>query len=310
MQIHKGLDSLPVLQHAVLTIGTYDGVHAGHQAIIQRINEIAREVDGESVVLTFDPHPRLVLQPDSKDLKLISTISEKIELFERFGLAHLVITPFSKDFASMDAAEYVEQVLVKKFRPKVIVIGYDHRFGKGRQGDIDLLRKLGPKWGYTVEEISVQTIDEISVSSTKVRNALLEGDIRSANQLLAHPFTLCGQVVHGDQIGRTLGFPTANIHVPDPHKLIPPPGVYAVRVQVKNRIFDGALSISFRPTITDSGELRIEVYILDFNEDIYGENIRLTFVDHIRADAKFDSLEDLIGQMKNDVIRVRQVLSN
>jgi riboflavin kinase/FMN adenylyltransferase len=310
MQIHKGLDSLPVLQHAVLTIGTYDGVHAGHQAIIQRINEIAKEVEGESVVLTFDPHPRLVLQPDHKDLKLISTISEKIELFEHFGLEHLVITPFSKDFASMDAAEYVEQVLVKKFRPKVIVIGYDHRFGKGRQGDIDLLRKLGPKWGYTVEEISVQTIDEISVSSTKVRNALLEGDIRSANQLLAHPFTLSGQVVHGDQIGRTLGFPTANIHVQDPHKLIPPPGVYAVRVEVKDRHFDGALSISFRPTITDTGELRIEVYILDFSEDIYGENIRLTFVDHIRADAKFNSLEELIAQMKDDVLRVRKALSN
>lgn len=310
MQIHKGLDSLPVLQHAVLTIGTYDGVHAGHQAIIQRINEIAKAVEGESVVLTFDPHPRLVLQPDNKDLKLISTISEKIELFENFGLEHLVITPFSKDFAAMDAADYVEQVLVKKFRPKVIVIGYDHRFGKGRKGDIELLRKLGPKWGYTVEEISVQTIDEISVSSTKVRNALLEGDIRSANQLLAHPFVLCGQVVHGDQIGRTLGFPTANIHVPDPHKLIPPPGVYAVRVQVKNRNLDGVLSISFRPTITDSGELRIEVYILDFNEDIYGENIRLTFVDHIRADAKFDSLEELIEQMNKDVLLVRQVLSN
>jgi riboflavin kinase / FMN adenylyltransferase len=308
MQIHRGLDSIPVLQHAVLTIGTYDGVHAGHQVIIQRINEIAHEVDGESVVLTFDPHPRLVLQPDNKDLKLISTIEEKIELLEGFGLQHLVITPFSKEFASMDAGEYVEQVLVKKFRPKVIVIGYDHRFGKGRQGDIELLRKLGPKWGYTVEEISVQTIEEISVSSTKVRNALLEGDIRSANQLLAHPFTLCGQVVHGDKIGRTLGFPTANIHIPDLHKLIPPPGVYAVIVKVKDQVHKGALSISYRPTVVDYGELRTEVFILDFNEDIYGENIRVTFVEHIRNDVKFDSLEALISQMEDDIIQVRATL--
>lgn len=308
MQVFRGLDELPLLQHAVLTIGTYDGVHAGHQAIIQRINAIADKVDGESVVLTFDPHPRLVLQPDNKDLKLISTIEEKIQLFEQFGLQNLVITPFSMDFASMDATDYVEQVLVKKFRPKVIVIGYDHRFGKGRKGDIHLLEALGPKWGYTVEEISVQTIDEISVSSTKVRKALLEGDIATANQLLAHPFTLCGQVVHGDKIGRTLGFPTANIHVEDPHKLIPPPGVYATYVNVNGKNYKGALSISRRPTILDAGELRIEVFILDFNEDIYGENLQLTLIDHIRPDEKFDSLEELIDQMNIDIEKVRIVL--
>lgn len=308
MQVHRGLDQIPLLQHAVLTIGTYDGVHAGHQTIIQRINEIAAQIGGESVVLTFDPHPRLVLQPEAKDLKLISTIEEKISLLEHFGLQHLVITPFSKDFASMEAEDYVEQVLVRRFRPKVIVIGYDHRFGKGRTGDISLLRKLGPKWGYEVEEISVHTIDEISVSSTKVRKALMEGDISTANQLLAHPFTLCGQVVHGDKIGRTLGFPTANIHIPDPHKLIPPPGVYAVWAEIGDQKIPGALSISYRPTVVESGDLRVEVFLLDFDRDIYGENVRLTFAEHIRPDLKFNNLDLLIEQMHLDIQEVRKVL--
>ena len=309
MQVHKGLDHLPVFKNAVLTIGTYDGVHVGHQVIIQRINELAAEINGESVVLTFDPHPRLVLNPNDRDLKLISTIDEKIALFEQFGLDHLVITPFSTAFASMDAQEYVEQVLVRRFHPKIIVIGYDHRFGKGRTGDIDLLRALGPQYGYTVEEISVQTIDEISVSSTKVRKALLEGNIRDANAWLAHPFTLHGEVVHGDKLGRTLGFPTANLNIADPYKLIPPPGVYAVWADIGTQRYQGALNIGYRPTVVDQGELRVEVFILDFNGELYGKDIRLVFVDHIRSDQKFDSLDDLIKQMHKDVDQVRTILS-
>jgi riboflavin kinase/FMN adenylyltransferase len=309
MIIHQGLDHLPEFKNAVLTIGTYDGVHAGHQAIIQRINQIAVKIGGESVVLTFDPHPRLVLDPESKDLKLISTIGEKISLLESFGLQHLVITPFSRNFASMEAEDYVKEILIQKFHPKVIVIGYDHRFGKERKGDIHLLRKIAPEWGFEVEEISVQTIDEISVSSTKVRNALLSGDIVTANQLLAHPFTLSGEVVHGDKIGRTLGFPTANIHISDPHKLIPPPGVYAAWVDVHSNRYQGALSIGYRPTVTEKGELRVEVFIRDFNKDIYGQQVRLILIEKIRDDQKFESLDALIHQMHQDVQEAWRILT-
>lgn len=308
MRVFKGLDHLPPFRNAVLTIGTYDGVHAGHQVIIQKINEIAHKIDGESVVLTFDPHPRIVLHPDNKELRLISTIDEKIELFEKFGLENLVITPFSKEFASMEAEDYVREILVNHFHPAVIVIGYDHRFGKGRQGDIELLRKLGPRYHFEVEEISVQTIDEISVSSTKVRNALLDCHIKDANTWLAHPFILQGKVIHGDKIGRTIGFPTANLKVEDPHKLIPPIGVYAVWVEVKNKRYKGALSISNRPTVLNDGELRVEVFILDFHEDIYGENIKLVFEDFIRGDIKFESMDALTEQIKNDVEQVRSAL--
>jgi riboflavin kinase/FMN adenylyltransferase len=309
MIIHQGLEHLPDFKNAVLTIGTYDGVHAGHQAIIQRINQIAESIGGESVVLTFDPHPRLVLDGGSKDLKLISTIEEKIALLESFGLQHLVITPFSRDFASMEAEDYVRQTLVQKFHPKVIVIGYDHRFGKERKGDIHLLRKMGPEFGFQVEEIPVQTIDEISVSSTKVRNALMAGDIVTANQLLAHPFTLCGTVVHGDKIGRKLGYPTANILIKDPYKLIPPPGVYAAWVDVEGKRYQGALSIGYRPTVTEKGELRVEVFIRDFNKDIYGQELRLILMKKIRDDRKFENLDALILQMQEDVAQCWRILT-
>ena len=232
MQIHYGLDKLPSFKNAVLTIGTYDGVHFGHQQIIKRLNDIAQEIDGESILLTFDPHPRLVLHPNDDKLKLISTIDEKEELLETFGLNHLVIAEFSKDFASMEASEYVDKILIQNFHPTKIVIGYDHHFGKDRKGNIDLLRQLSTKYNYEVEEISAQTLDEIKVSSTKVRNFLLDGNIKEANKLLAHPFLIKGKVIHGDKIGRVLGFPTANIEISNPHKLIPASGVYAVKIKI------------------------------------------------------------------------------
>lgn len=308
MRVFNGIHDLPKFKNAVLTIGTYDGVHVGHQVIIQKINDIAREINGESVVLTFDPHPRIVLQPNNKDLKLISTIEEKIELLDSFGLDNLVITPFSMEFASMEAEDYVRDILVQHFEPAKIVIGYDHRFGKGRKGDINLLRELGPIYHYEVEEISVQTIDEISISSTKVRNALLASNIQDANTWLAHPFTIQGKVVHGDKIGRTIGFPTANISIQDPYKLIPPVGVYAVWVEINNKKYKGALSIGYRPTVTSSGELRTEVFILDFNEDIYGKDIKIIFKDFVRGDEKFDSLEQLKNKIKEDIQKVSAIL--
>jgi riboflavin kinase/FMN adenylyltransferase len=309
MHTHNGLEHLPTFKNAVLTIGTYDGVHFGHQKIIRRITEIAKEIDGESVMLTFDPHPRLVLNPYDERLKLISTIDEKIELLDSFGLNHLVIAEFSKEFASMEAEEYVEKILIKNFHPKRIVIGYDHRFGKDRKGDIELLRQLADKYHYEVEEIPAQTLDEISISSTKVRNALLEGDIQQANQFLAHPFTIKGRVVHGDKIGRVLGFPTANIEISNPHKLIPASGVYAVKIKIENQFYKGALSIGYRETVFDNSKLTIEVFILDFNGDLYNKNLDMIFVDFIRPQIKYENWDLLKVQIEKDVANVRAMVT-
>lgn len=308
MLIHNSLNHLPTFKNAVLTIGTYDGVHFGHQQIIKRINDIAKEIEGESVMLTFDPHPRLILNPNDNKLKLISTIDEKEELLEEFGLNHLVIVEFSKEFASTDAEEYVEKILVQNFHPKRIVIGYDHRFGKGRQGNIDLLRQLAPKYGYEVEEIPAQTLDEISISSTKVRNALLDGDIQQANEFLAHPFTIKGKVVHGDKIGRILGFPTANIEISNPHKLIPASGVYAVKLKIENTFYKGALSIGYRETVFDNSSLTIEVFILDFEGNLYNKELDMIFVQYLRPQIKYENWDLLKEQIEKDVIAVRNAV--
>ena len=309
MQIHKGLNHLPAFKNAVLTIGTYDGVHFGHQQIIKRLHEIAKEIQGESILLTFDPHPRLVLNPDDDKLKLISTIDEKEELLAPFGLDHLVIAEFSKEFSSMDASDYVEKILVNNFHPKKIVIGFDHHFGKNRSGNIDLLRELSLKYNFEVEEISAQTIESISVSSTKVRNSLLSGDIKSANQLLAHPFTIKGKVIHGDKIGRVLGFPTANIEVSNPHKLIPASGVYAVKIKIDNHFYKGALSIGYRETVFDNSKLTIEVFILDFEGDLYNKDLDMIFVDHLRPQIKYENWDLLKEQIEKDVVNVRNAVT-
>ena len=308
MQIHYGLDKLPSFKNAVLTIGTYDGVHFGHQQIIKRLNDIAQEIDGESILLTFDPHPRLVLHPNDDKLKLISTIDEKEELLETFGLNHLVIAEFSKDFASMEASEYVDKILIQNFHPTKIVIGYDHHFGKDRKGNIDLLRQLSTKYNYEVEEISAQTLDEIKVSSTKVRNFLLDGNIKEANKLLAHPFLIKGKVIHGDKIGRVLGFPTANIEISNPHKLIPASGVYAVKIKIQHHFYKGALSIGYRETVFDNSKLTIEVFVLDFDSDLYNQSLDIVFVDYLRPQIKYENWDLLKVQIEKDVDAVRNAI--
>ena len=308
MQIHYGLDKLPSFKNAVLTIGTYDGVHFGHQQIIKRLNDIAQEIDGESILLTFDPHPRLVLHPNDDKLKLISTIDEKEELLETFGLNHLVIAEFSKDFASMEASEYVDKILIQNFHPTKIVIGYDHHFGKDRKGNIDLLRQLSTKYNYEVEEISAQTLDEIKVSSTKVRNFLLDGNIKEANNLLAHPFLIKGKVFHGYKIGIVLGFPTANIEISNPHKLIPASGVYAVKIKIQHQFYKGALSIGYRETVFDNSKLTIEVFVLDFDSDLYNQSLDIVFVDYLRPQIKYENWDLLKVQIEKDVDAVRNAI--
>lgn len=298
MKVFRHIDELPAFQNAVLTIGTFDGVHIGHKKIISRIREIAQEENGESILLTFDPHPRIVLSNDDS-VRLLTTLTEKTELLGANGIDNLVVAKFSRSFSEMTPEEYITDFLYKRFQPNVVVIGYDHKFGKNRAGDINFIKEKGDELGFRVEEIPKQQVDEIAVSSTKIRNALQEGDITQANSLLGHSYTIQGTVVRGDGIGRQLGYPTANLQVEDSYKLIPNDGVYAVKVHHKETTYNGMLSIGIRPTF--NGKMRtIEVNIFDFDKDIYGQNITLSFVERIRPEVEFANADELIKKMDED----------
>lgn len=304
MQVHSHLHQLPVFRNAVVTIGTFDGVHTGHQYILQQLRETAAVCGGETVIVTFDPHPREVLAPQDKAVRLLTTLSEKIALLEAQGIDHLVVAPFTKAFSELSAQAYVEDFLISTFQPHSIIIGYDHRFGHNREGGLELLEAEQQKFGFRLIEIPQQIVHDLAVSSTKIRKSLQNGQIRLATELLGYPYFIGGTVIHGDKMGRQLGFPTANIEINNTRKLIPAQGVYAVNVRVSGKTFKGALNIGTRPTFQGS-ELRIEVYILDFDEEIYGAPIRVEFTDYIRADRKFASVEALVEQMKADVAKAR-----
>lgn len=302
MKIYYSLEDFNPVENLVVTIGTFDGVHEGHRKLIHRIREAAREIGGETLALTFFPHPRMVLYPEEHGVELLNTSNEKIKLLEEAGLDHLVIHPFDAEFAGMTSEEFVKKVLVKKLKAAKLVIGYDHKFGKQREGSFDDLLRMGPKYGFSVEKISEKDVNDIAVSSTQVRKALKSGDIATATAFLGRPYSLSGTVIHGNKIGRTIGFPTANIHLPETYKLIPAEGVYVVEVELMNESFHGMLSIGRRPTIEEKGELSIEVYILNFNREIYGSEITLRFLDRIRGDIKFNSLDELTKQINNDLV--------
>ena len=248
MRIHKDINNLPVFKQAVITIGSFDGVHLGHKKLINKVNRLAKSTGGESVLITFNPHPRQIVFPGD-DFQLLSTIEEKIILLEKLEVDHLVIVPFTVTFAQLSADEYIEMFLVKLFKPRYIVIGYYHRFGLSRQGDIHFLKWHGTKFGYEVIDIEKQEIEEIAISSTKIRRALLQGDIKQANLLAQDHYILSGEVVHGDKMGKKLGFPTANIQISDKHKLIPSDGIYAVWVHIDKVQYEGMLYIGHRPSI-------------------------------------------------------------
>ncbi len=309
MQVHRSLDRLPEIKNAVLTIGTFDGVHCGHQRIINDLHKRAAAIRGESVLLTFHPHPRLVINPDDKTLKLLTTLDEKIALLDRFGIDHLIIVPFSKAFSQTEPDVYIRDVLVAPVRPRVIVIGYNHHFGKDRKGNIETLRKYAERYHYEVVEISKQEVEEIAVSSSKIRKAVYEGDIRLARKLLGHPYPLSGTVIKGQQIGKKLGYPTANIFISDTHKLIPPFGVYAVKVRPGNGEKGGMLYIGKRPTFAGQ-ERSIEVNIFDFNEQIYGRFIRIEVLERIRGDMYFEDKAALARQMDADKEATLEILKN
>ncbi len=325
MNIYNHIDEFTRLNNAVVTIGTFDGVHVGHQKIISRLQEIALQTSGESVILTFFPHPRMILHPEDVNIKLINTIDEKAELLEKFGIHHLIITPFTRDFSNLSPQEYIKDILVGKIGTKRIVIGYDHHFGKNREGGLSHLQQYSQIYGFKVEEIPEQDIHDVAVSSTKIRQALLSGNVKTAADFLAYPFHLTGKVIKGDQIGKQLGFATANLFVKETYKLIPSDGIYAVTAELKVHkpqptthnqqlttynlqltthnlqptTLKGMAYIGNRPTI--NGMTRnIEVNIFDFDEDIYGEIIRLHFHHFIRHDQKFNSLDELKIQLGKD----------
>ena len=297
----------------MVTIGTFDGVHYGHQKIIKRLCELAKSSGGESVILTFFPHPRMIIDPENQNLKLINTIKEKAEIIANLGVDHLIITPFTRDFSNLNAQEYIEEILVHTLGTKKIIIGYDHRFGKDRKGGMKELEASANIFDYTVEEIPEQDINDVAVSSTKIRKALLEGDVALAAEYLGYYFSIYGPVIKGDKIGRTIGFPTANIFVEETYKLIPGDGIYAVTVEMESepatsnlksqisnlKTYKGMAYIGQRPTI--NGMTRnIEVNIFDFDREIYGQTIKMNFMKFLRNDVKFTGLEALTNQLHQD----------
>ena len=308
MKIHHGLDGFKKLDFAVVTSGTFDGVHYGHQKILQRLEEITRKDDGESVLLTYWPHPRLVLFPD-QELFMLTSIEEKAELLSRKHVDHLVIIPFTEEFSNLSSESFIKDILVDRIGTKKLVIGYDHKFGKNRSGSFEELKKDGPIYGFEVEEIPKQMIENNAVSSTKIRKALIAGDIDIANEYLGRSFCIHGKVIEGDKIGRTLEFPTANIEVFFKHKLIPAEGIYAVKVDVGNECYKGMLNIGFRPTFGGT-QKRVEVNIFDFDNNIYGEEIKVEFYHKIRSEIKFQTVGALKSQLQQDKKAALSILKN
>ncbi|THH41332.1 bifunctional riboflavin kinase/FAD synthetase [Neolewinella litorea] len=308
MQTHFRLADLPRFRRAVITIGSFDGVHRGHQQLLTRISRMAERRDGESVVITFDPHPRTVLRPDDNSLRLLTTTREKINFCAEQGIDHLVVIPFDRGFSQQSPTEYIENFLIKNFTPDRIVIGYDHRFGKDRAGGVDLLQYYAPTYGYEVVEIAAQEVDEITVSSTKIRRALQAGQVQKAANLMGRAYELTGTVVRGQQIGRTLDYPTANLQPDHPLKLVPAPGIYAVRAAFEGCIYDGMLYIGDRPVIGDGRGTTIELHLFDYSGDLYGETLTVSFIRYLRGEMALGGMDALRDQLVVDEADARRAL--
>jgi len=297
-------------KNPVVTIGTFDGVHLGHQKVIARLKEFARKHNGESVIFTFHPHPRLVTAPNEGNLRLLTTIEEKKQLFEKLGIDHLIVYPFTKTFSELSYSSFVKNILVDKLKTRCLVVGYDHRFGKNREGSFEYLKECAKSYNFKIEKLDALLIDEAHVSSTRIRNALEDGDVEQANKFLGYRFTLHGTVVEGQRVGRKMGFPTANIEASDPHKLIPGYGVYAVEIILSGEKYGGMLNIGTRPTFNNNADNRsIEVHIFNFSGDIYNKEITLIFEAKIRNEKKFSGPEALVEQLKKDKETALEILS-
>ncbi|MCY4254241.1 MAG: bifunctional riboflavin kinase/FAD synthetase [Flavobacteriaceae bacterium] len=302
MRVYKHLDQYHSDKKSVLTIGTFDGVHIGHQKILKQVVSMAKNFKHQSIVLSFFPHPRMILHPDSH-IKLIDTVEEKIEKIKALGIDHLIIHPFSKEFSLFTAEQFVSEILVNKLNLERVIIGYNHRFGRNRQANIDALFEFGEKFNFQVDVIPRQEIEDISVSSTKIRQALKIGKIDTANAYLKTLYSIHGIVIEGDSLGRTIGFPTANIRIKENYKLLPKPGVYFVTCLVDNTSFFGMLNIGSRPTINELEKNSIEVHLFDFDQSIYGNHLSIQFNHRIRNQIKFENLSALKGQLQKDKLQ-------
>jgi riboflavin kinase/FMN adenylyltransferase len=310
MKIHYDINKLPSFQNAIITTGAFDGVHIGHQKIISRMQAIANEVNGETIIVTFHPHPRKVISSIPGEIKQLTSLEERIDLLKATGINHLVIVNFDYQFSNLSASQYIKDFLFDHFKPHTIIVGYDHRFGNGRNGNFELLKEAGKTYQFKVEQINEQLVNDEIVSSTHIRNYLSEKNIIKANELLGHPYAFEGFVVRGNQLGRTIGFPTANLHINNEEKLIPNDGVYAVKVNgdcCDGKIYGGMMNIGVRPTV-DGQKKVIEVNIFNFDKDIYEQNLIVMVFDYIRGEVKFNGLEALKEQLNKDRIAAAAIL--
>ena len=309
MQVHRDIENLPAFRNAVVTIGTFDGVHMGHRQVIDKLKTEAKAVNGETVIITFHPHPRKVVSSTILGIRLINTLDEKIELLEQLGIDHVVVVPFTDAFANQRAEDYINNFLIDKFHPHTIIIGYDHHFGRDRLGDYRLLEKVAGKYNYQLKEIPKHILENISISSTNIREAILHSDIATADKLLGYEFFFSGIVVHGNKLGRTLGYPTANLKVMDEEKIVPGNGIYAVYAQPEGFTdrLKAMMSIGFRPTV-DGKKRVIEVNIFDFDKEIYDQPLKVFVKKYLREEIKFDGLESLVKQIDQDKIDSLKVL--
>ncbi len=307
MKIYNCINDFKPNKNTVVTIGAFDGVHLGHQSVFNKMKLEAKKIDGETVVITFSPHPRIVLGTDSSSLKFIKTERKKLQHIEDAGIDNLIIIEFTKEFASISSDVFIKDYIVKFIHPKVFIIGYDHQFGNSRKGSINLLEKMGSKYGFAVIKVEAHDIDGLTISSTKIRSLLTEGNISEANKLLGHEYSITGKVVRGQSVGHNIGFPTANIEVADEYKLIAAVGVYACRVFCTDKVYKGMSNIGFRPTI-DHGDLTIEVNIFNFNKVIYGKEITISFVKRMRDEHKFKNIDALKAQLALDRVAAHKIL--
>ena len=312
MKIFHNIIEVRNIPNAVVTIGTFDGVHLGHQAIFNKMKSLAQTVGGQTVVVTFSPHPRQVLNIDSSNLRFITTPEDKLRKFEEFGIDNVLIINFTREFSRTPSETFIKDYLIDNLKPAYIVVGYDHHFGKNRMGDFDLLTDLKKKYNFKVERIAAQDVEHIAISSTKIRNALAVGNVKSANRLLGYAYSVTGEVVRGNEIGRTIGFPTANLDLPREYMMFNRGGVYACLVDYNGQTYKAMANIGHRPTIGDraEGDMLIEVNLFGFDSDLYGQQIRVHFIDRIRDEIKFEGLPELKAQLEIDREKAKEILNH